>query len=71
MAKAFKCDVSGALCEGEGVKTIEVAVSKVVDVQARVFVRTGENSREEATVSPEIAEQIRKALAGLKWTAGK
>jgi len=66
MAKAFVCDMTGKVCEGESVKIITVDLSLRLRLAITPLQQIAPNRYAEADLSPAAAEKIEKALAPLR-----
>lgn len=70
MGTAYKCDVTGKMADGEGLKRIEVDISPAVRLVITPHVKVAEKRFDQGTISPEVVARIEKALkAEFAWAA--
>jgi hypothetical protein len=62
MGNAYKCDISGKLCEGEGIKNLNVDITPGVRLTIVPHNKISEKQFGQGTISPEGAARIQKAL---------
>ena len=65
MAKLFKCDITGDVCDGEPAPVIEVAVGATLKAEIRLFKRVAPDRFGQADIGPRAAGTIAEILAGL------
>lgn len=65
MAKAFKCEITGKLVEGEGNGYVDVPVSDKVTLRVNVFVKESPGVIRQSVMSTEACEAIGAALKPL------
>lgn len=71
MAQAYKCDVSGKLCEGAGVQKLNVQITPGALLEVIPHNRINDKQYGQGTISPEIAGRIEQALKREFAPAGK
>lgn len=62
MASAYKCDVSGKMFEGEGIKRIDVDIAPGMRLEIVPHNKISEKQFGQGTISPEVAARISDAL---------
>lgn len=71
MAQAYKCDVSGKLCEGTGIQKLSVQLTPAVMLDIIPHNKINDKQYGQGTISPEIAGRIEQALKREFAAAGK
>jgi hypothetical protein len=66
MAEAIKCDLTGDLVEGAGVKVVDVDIAKGLRIRATLFVQKRPDQWVEGVLSPEAAKKIEASVATLR-----
>jgi hypothetical protein len=66
MAKGFVCDVTKRLVEGMAAREIEIPVMEGLTLVVQPLKVLENKNRIVADLSPEVVEEIRKAVQGLK-----
>ena len=62
MASAYKCDLSGKLCEGNGIKVLEVVVSPDCRIRITALGKTSPHGWGQGTICPENADKIKRSV---------
>jgi len=62
MASAYKCDLSGKLCEGEGLKRMDVQITPTLRLEIVPHNKVSERQYGQGVLAPEAAARIEKAL---------
>lgn len=72
MANAYKCDMTGAVQEGAGVRNVVVDLGATGALHVQFYTRRGKDQLVgPGELSPAAAEKIQKALSVLADNSGK
>jgi len=66
MGKAFKCDMTGQLQDGEGITSVDVKVSETLVLRVTPFAVLDKQRMVQGTISKESAAKIEAAISELK-----
>ena len=62
MGSAYKCDVTGKLCEGNGVQRLDVDITPLVRLEIIPHNKINDRQFGQGTIAPDVGARISAAL---------